>query len=90
VPSLLADVALVDLLAAAVKPVARCCPLTVAAVPTGLALVGVDTLLPPVTTLPAVGSGGGGIGLGAGGGGGGGGDPLHIVTYLLVGIVFII
>ena len=87
VPSLLAVVALVDLLEPAVIPTARCCPLTVAAllaVPVGLGLVlvlvGVDTLSPPVTTLPAVGSGGGGIGLGGGGGGGAGGLPLHIIV----------
>ena len=82
-PSLLAVVALVDLLEPAVIPTARCCPVTVVpAVPVGLGLVlvGVDTLSPPVTTLTAVGSGGGGIGLGGGGGGGAGGLPLHIVT----------
>ena len=62
VPSLLAVVALVDLLEPAVMPTARCCPLTVAPLPVGLGLVlvGVDTLSPPVTTLPAVGSGGAG------------------------------
>lgn len=82
VPSLLAVVALVDLLEPAVIPTARCCPLTVAALLAGfgLVLVGVDTLSPPVTTLPAVGSGGGGIGLGGGGGGGAGGLPLHIIV----------
>ena len=84
-PSLLAVVALVDLLEPAVMPTARCCPFTVVpAVPVGLGLVlvlvGVDTLSPPVTTLPAVGSGGGGIGLAGGGGGGAGGLPPHIVT----------
>ena len=89
VPSLLAIVALVDLLEPAVIPTARCCPLTVAAllavpVGLGLVLVGVDTLSPPVTTLPAVGSGGGGIGLGGGGGGGAGGLPLHIVKLSLL------
>ena len=86
VPSLLAVVALVDLLEPAVIPTARCCPVTVAPLPVGLGLVlvGVDTLSPPVTTLPAVGSGGGGIGLGGGGGGGGDGLPLHIDKLFLL------
>ncbi len=76
VPSLLAVVALVDLLEPAVMPVARCWPVTVALLPVGLGLV--EVLSAPVTILPAVGSGGGGIGLGGGGGGGGDGLPLHI------------
>tara|TARA_B100000242_G_C42887762_1_gene411883 strand:- start:308 stop:592 length:285 start_codon:yes stop_codon:yes gene_type:complete len=86
VPSLLAVVALVDLLEPAVMPTARCCPVTVVPLLAGfgLVLVGVDTLSPPVTTLPAVGSGGGGIGLGGGGGGGGDGLPLHIVKLFLL------